>query len=817
MIVAGDPNGSPSDSPTNRVIPNSDISSPFAGVGSMQIQSGGSTFICTATPISVRHVISAAHCLDLDANGSIDIPPSNVDFILNYGSNISHIIESSALFVHPDWTGFDSPSVNDDVAVIELSTPLPAGVPIYGLNSDPFVSIETLTMVGHGQSGDGINGYTVGASFSVKRGGGNDADSFELDDEGSGSREVFYADFDGPTSATNFLGGLTLGNDIETTLGGGDSGGPSFIDDGTGGIEIFGINTFSFQFTPTPAPQFGSGAGGTIVSAYLDFINPIIAADTTPDQFTFDDQPDVPRSDIRTSNSIEVIGINAASPISISGNSGKYKINDGLYQDSNSTVNNGDTVTVRQTSSSSWSTAKNTTLNIGGVTDTFTVTTEAESTLPSLSINNVSKSEGNGGTTTFTFTVSMSGSNPDGASVNYATADNTATTSDGDYTAKNGTLTWPANDTGSKTISVTVNGDTNDEPNETFHVNLSGASGATISDSQGLGTIQNDDSDDPVDMRRGLVAWYPFSGNPYDESGNDNHLGLPGGSRNPTLTADRSGTPGTAYDFDEIDNPSDYLASTGPESAFDFTTATTFSAWINLDDVTQGWVLNKSSYLVPGTFGIGMSDGSVNIRVHTSDGPYHDVLSSAPIVAGEWTHVAGVYDGTGDTPGLSLYINGALDGFLSVTGTTTLYNNDERLYVGADIFNPTHKANVDGRIDDIAIYNRALNAAEILVLTTEDFKDDPPTPDLASIDNQTAMPGQTLTVPLSVMDPDTPAASLVYSVTVIGTTPLQDLDQQLNLNNPNAASGFLPYYQNYRGSQEKYLLNPNGTHPVNQW
>ncbi len=645
MIVAGDPNGSPSDSPTNRVIPNSDISSPFAGVGSMQIQSGGSTFICTATPISVRHVISAAHCLDLDANGSIDIPPSNVDFILNYGSNISHIIESSALFVHPDWTGFDSPSVNDDVAVIELSTPLPAGVPIYGLNSDPFVSIETLTMVGHGQSGDGINGYTVGASFSVKRGGGNDADSFELDDEGSGSREVFYADFDGPTSATNFLGGLTLGNDIETTLGGGDSGGPSFIDDGTGGIEIFGINTFSFQFTPTPAPQFGSGAGGTIVSAYLDFINPIIAPE-----------------------------------------------------------------------------------------------------LPSLSINNVSKSEGNDGTTTFTFTVSMSGSNPDGASVNYATADNTATTSDGDYTAKNGTLTWPANDTGSKTISVTVNGDTNDEPNETFHVNLSGASGATISDSQGLGTIQNDDSDDPVDMRRGLVAWYPFSGNPYDESGNDNHLGLPGGSRNPTLTADRSGTPGTAYDFDEIDNPSDYLASTGPESAFDFTTATTFSAWINLDDVTQGWVLNKSSYLVPGTFGIGMSDGSVNIRVHTSDGPYHDVLSSAPIVAGEWTHVAGVYDGTGDTPGLSLYINGALDGFLSVTGTTTLYNNDERLYVGADIFHPNDKANIDGRIDDIAIYNRALNAAEILVLTTEDFKDDPPTPDLASIDNQTAMPGQTLTV-----------------------------------------------------------------------
>jgi hypothetical protein len=132
------------------------------------------------------------------------------------------------------------------------------------------------------------------------------------------------------------------------------------------------------------------------------------------------------------------------------------------------------------------------------------------------------------------------------------------------------------------------------------------------------------------------------------------------------------------------------------------------------------------------------------------------VQSSAPIVAGEWTHVAGVYDGTGDTPGLSLYINGALDGFLSVTGTTTLYNNDERLYVGADIFHPTHKANVDGRIDDIAIYNRALNAAEIQVLTTEDFKDDPSTPE-----PQPVRPGQPYTQDFSSGKP-TPAQGWEY-------------------------------------------------------
>src|SRR6185436_18353708 len=58
------------------------------------------------------------------------------------------------------------------------------------------------------------------------------------------------------------------------------------------------------------------------------------------------------------------------------------------------------------------------------------------------------------------------------------------------------------------TFEVTVNGDTTVEPDETFTVNLSGAMGATISDSQGLGTIQNDDTADLV-----ISQIYPGGGN----------------------------------------------------------------------------------------------------------------------------------------------------------------------------------------------------------------------------------------------------------------------------------------------------------------
>jgi uncharacterized repeat protein (TIGR01451 family) len=55
-----------------------------------------------------------------------------------------------------------------------------------------------------------------------------------------------------------------------------------------------------------------------------------------------------------------------------------------------------------------------------------------------------------------------------------------------------GTLTFAANET-SKTISVTVNGDTTVEQNETFFVNLTNPTNATINDGQGVGTITNDD------------------------------------------------------------------------------------------------------------------------------------------------------------------------------------------------------------------------------------------------------------------------------------------------------------------------------------
>ena len=111
--------------------------------------------------------------------------------------------------------------------------------------------------------------------------------------------------------------------------------------------------------------------------------------------------------------------------------------------------------------------------------------------VPALSINDVTLAEGHSGTTAATFNVTLSPTATGTVTVSFATANGTASAGS-DYVANYGTLTFNPEET-VKTITVTVNGDTTPEDNETFFVNLSTPSGATIADNQGQGTITNDD------------------------------------------------------------------------------------------------------------------------------------------------------------------------------------------------------------------------------------------------------------------------------------------------------------------------------------
>jgi Calx-beta domain/FG-GAP-like repeat/FG-GAP repeat len=113
---------------------------------------------------------------------------------------------------------------------------------------------------------------------------------------------------------------------------------------------------------------------------------------------------------------------------------------------------------------------------------------------PRISVSDVMKAEGKKGKTTlFTFTVTLSVAYDQPVTMSFATANGTATTSDGDYVAKSGTLTFAPGET-TKTITIEVVGDNRREANETFYLDLFGLSvNALFTKNRGAGTILNDD------------------------------------------------------------------------------------------------------------------------------------------------------------------------------------------------------------------------------------------------------------------------------------------------------------------------------------
>jgi hypothetical protein len=96
-------------------------------------------------------------------------------------------------------------------------------------------------------------------------------------------------------------------------------------------------------------------------------------------------------------------------------------------------------------------------------------------------------------TTLFTFTVTLSAPYDQAVTMSFRTVDGTATTSDGDYIAKTGTLTFAPGET-TKTITIEVKGDNKREANETFYLDLfANSSNSLFAKNRGIGTILNDD------------------------------------------------------------------------------------------------------------------------------------------------------------------------------------------------------------------------------------------------------------------------------------------------------------------------------------
>jgi len=258
-ILAGDETALPVDSPSARL----DLlgaSSPFNAVGALDIHSGGFFYRGSGTALSPNWVLTAGHNLDLNDNGSPDTGLS-INFNLpGYGTFVA-----SAFYTCPDFTGFGNPSIQRDLGLLYFEQPLPDSLSFPTLYTGLTLG-DQAALGGFGRSGYGNYGYTTAASLTDRRIGWNAIDSFEADDQGGGFNAMFSYDFDSPGTFGQPNG--SLGNNIESLIGPGDSGGPLLLLDGSG-YTIAGVNTFTEGY----GGRFGDIGGGVVVAPYLDWIS----------------------------------------------------------------------------------------------------------------------------------------------------------------------------------------------------------------------------------------------------------------------------------------------------------------------------------------------------------------------------------------------------------------------------------------------------------------------------------------------------------------------------------------------------------------
>jgi hypothetical protein len=260
-IMAGDETALPADSPFNR-LELLGTGSPFNAVGALAITSGGFNYKGSGVALSPNWALTAGHNLDLNDNG-LPAPGLAISFNLPGLGAYS----ATGFYTHPGFSGFGNPSIQRDLGLLYFATPLPASLLFPALSCDLQAGNE-VALVGFGRSGYGNYGYTTSATLTDRRIGYNVVDSFTLDDLGGGFPALFRYDFDSPD--TFGLAGGSLGNNLESLIGPGDSGGPLLLFDGNG-YSIAGVNTFVEGY----GGRFGDIGGGIVLQPYLNWINDI--------------------------------------------------------------------------------------------------------------------------------------------------------------------------------------------------------------------------------------------------------------------------------------------------------------------------------------------------------------------------------------------------------------------------------------------------------------------------------------------------------------------------------------------------------------
>jgi outer membrane protein assembly factor BamB len=289
------------------------------------------------------------------------------------------------------------------------------------------------------------------------------------------------------------------------------------------------------------------------------------------------------------------------------------------------------------------------------------------------------------------FTVSLNNPSNAPVTVSYSTADGNAI-AESDYAAAAGTLTFAPGQT-SQTILVHTLNDTAVEPNETFTVNLSNASGGTIADGQATGTIFDDDL--------GLVSYWSGDNTAIDPiSGNNGTL-----QNGATYAA---GQVGQAFSFDGVDDQ----ITVADSPSLQLSHSLTIEAWVKINSAnnTTGFVLFRGEDRGGNPYQIfTLPGGYLRFQIESLNNPSEidNANVQAPAPTGEFVHIAATLDDV--TGAMKLYENGAL-----VAQTTTSVRPlgaldptlNPRFIVGS--------AGFSGLIDELKIYDQSLPGDRVL-------------------------------------------------------------------------------------------------------
>ncbi|MBR3472762.1 MAG: hypothetical protein IKH22_09310 [Prevotella sp.] len=258
----------------------------------------------------------------------------------------------------------------------------------------------------------------------------------------------------------------------------------------------------------------------------------------------------------------------------------------------------------------------------------------------------------------------------------------------------------PASGTGDGVLTITATENTNADSRSATVTVTAGALTRTVTVTQSAHVEV-----EPVDLGRGLVAYYPFNATANDESGYGNHGSIIG---NVVLAPDRHGNSNSAYRFPG--EPFNYISVPDDETLHCSTF--TLSAWVftDGDDYGDGYLINKGRDITNGSYHLSVGSVGATNLYGGSNVAYVDDIPSV----NEWHLITGTVEGDQ----ARYYLDGELLDERTLSNPFS-YDNTEPLTLGMHYYTdvPSNWAySLLGVLDDVRIYNRALNQSEVKAL-----------------------------------------------------------------------------------------------------